>query len=484
MTFPQAPAGRCLLMCSLALAVTAHAQQATEPAIKDFLADTGGTYVGAGGIISLDNKLMSNAATPKDFVVAVGQGQADMSKAGFGIAWAPWRSKLFDKLSLDIRRSAVGQDYTGGLSARIFSAMTLSYAQNHREIDKLLYPQSAWALFTEYYPRVDDDPAVRAYKWIVGLPSVAGAAVPGASCKALSDVREAAYAASPPDASQSNAGASMVAAGALRAPSGVALKLASAKTGTRAKWPSPGIGPLAMSAAAPGTVTADHERLQPAPNLAAEYEVVKRAAISARAAVAAGDATKLPELRDAEELQKLVGDCANEALEVSRQQWNAAKLTLLAGRGTIKGPNVGDPTLSLGTHIQLGYQWAPADNKDMLLKLTLHHARNALDIDTLNKTPAFGSRTLAALRYMYGWGEDRQLFYLAEVSNLNQRSAGVMSGAFKYVLGVDKKLADSLWLELRYGRSQVRASEKEETKAMANLKFSFDSELAALKPAR
>lgn len=433
---------RCLMPFVLACAggvTQVHADEVADPKIKDFLADTGATYVGAAGIINLDDKLISNVATPKDFVVAIGQGQANLSQAGFGIAFAPGRS-VFDLVSVDIKQHAQSQSWFDRYTARrLWNSTTFSYAQNKREVAKVDYTQKAYAGHVEYFLDVKDDPAVAAYRWIVG-PWDDAKSGDKLACKALQMARK------------------------------------------------PQAGPAVLSRARTRAQRAAPDDDKTPPNLVAEYREAKALADGMRPLVvlarARGDANADKAAgvqKGAEDLQQLIKDCAAEALEKSRAKWNASKFTLLVGKGTIRGPNAADPRLSLGTHVQLGYQMAPPHSKDSLFKVTLHRASGALNLDSLGKTPTYQSRTLAAARYTYGHGEDRQMYFLGEISNASAKNAGVASGAFKYAVGLDKKLADSLWLELRVGRSMVRNADKDETKAIANLKFSFDSELAALK---
>ncbi len=441
----------------------AAAQDAAPPKISDFLADTGATYVGAAGIISLDDKLVTSVSTPKDFVVSLGQGKNSVSQNGFGIAFAPGRSK-FQKLAVDI--SQYGKDDPAGLVGwernyahhwrRLLNSTTLSYAENKRSIDPVDYRQKAVALHVEYFLNFNDDPAVAAYRWIIGAASQNDN--PGDSaCQSLASLRKAT---SGPSAAQQGVTAT--------------LNRQDVKT---------------VASGVPGS--------DPVPNLALEHAALKKLAdgmrpkvVLARARAGAdgaqGEAQKQAEaeaeaLKAVEDTQKLVLDCADEALKKSRAKWNSTKFTLLWGKGSISATQPGAPRYSLGTHVQLGFQIAPPDPSDSLFTFTARRAAKAVDVDSLNTAPTYKSSSLIAARYTYGYNPGRTLYYLAEISNASAKNATVASGAFKYAIGVDKKLDDSMWLELRIGKSLVRTGETSETKAMANLKFSFDSELAGLR---
>jgi hypothetical protein len=73
--------------------------------------------------------------------------------------------------------------------------------------------------------------------------------------------------------------------------------------------------------------------------------------------------------------------------------------------------------------------------------------------------------------------ETQDLYALAEVSNAKATSTNV-SNIFKYAVGVDKRLMDGVWIELRLGRNHTQDGKSEQTTALMNLKFSPKSSLA------
>lgn len=438
-----------LAALSVALASPSMAEDAAAPKISDFLADTGATYVGAAGIISLDDKLVTNVSSPRDFVFAIGQGRADGQSNGFGVAFAPGRAK-FETFAVDIRKygDADARDFFsmeefGKRWRRLLNSATISYAQNTRTMDSVDYRQRAAALHLEYFFHYDDDPTVAAYRTIMGL------AKPGpeaGACSSLAALRGAARSPTPEFAERNSA---------------VVASLA--PKDARPKDPQPPVPNL----------------VQESRNAAAE--VKKERARSGAAAAAPSRAASAPSSEiTAEDLQKLVQDCADEALTASRAKWNATKFTLLVGKGDLRGPNAADPRLSLGQHVQLGFQIGPDAWENTLFTFTARHTARGLNLDSVGTTPTYHSGMLWAARGTYGVTSDRGMYGIAEVSDARSKNAGVASGAFKWAVGFDKKLADSMWVEIRYGKAVLRSGESSETKLMANAKFAFDSELSGL----
>lgn len=466
------------LIVLVAVAIPCLAEEVTPPKISDFLADTGATYVGAAGIINLDDKLVTNVSSPKDFVLSVGQGKADDSKNGFGVAYAPGRAK-FTTFAVDITQygnaepaAVFSMEGYQQRWRRLLNSATISYAQNTRTLDSVDYRQRAAALHVEYFYKYNDDPTVAAYQLIAGVPGNDG----GKSCKQLADLRAAA---------RSRA----VVAAAANAPKDLLVRVLAPEPAAADASP-PAAPNLAQEhkRAAEESLKARRAKKAPVAAAAAAEAASRPMATSlaqsdrdaAAKAVAAATATVGGETVTSEDLERLAQECADEALAASRAKWNATKFTLLVGKGDIRGPNADDPRLSLGQQVQLGFQIGPDFWNNTLFTFTARHTARALNIDSLASTPTYSSGMLWAARATYGFGADRTLYGVAEVSDARSKNAGVAAGAFKYALGLDKRLADSMWFELRLGRAVLRSGETSETKVMANAKFSFDSELAGL----
>jgi uncharacterized protein YkwD len=163
--------------------------------------------------------------------------------------------------------------------------------------------------------------------------------------------------------------------------------------------------------------------------------------------------------------------CYADGAAQARKRWNAAQIALVAGQGWIKGGDSGARKVSLGRNVALTGAFGPNDNS--LVNVTLRRASSEVDLTTLqDAAPTFKSSTLVAARYTVGYGEARDFYGLAEISNVKASKATIANSAFKYALGVDKRLMEGVWLELRVGRNRTMDGGKEQTTALFNLKFS------------
>lgn len=163
--------------------------------------------------------------------------------------------------------------------------------------------------------------------------------------------------------------------------------------------------------------------------------------------------------------------CFADGVAQARKKWNAAQIALVAGEGWIKGTDSGANKLSLGRNTALTGAFGPNDNS--LVNITVRRVSSEVDLTTLLDTaPTFKSSTLVAARYTVGYGDARDFYGIAEISNAKASKATIANSAFKYALGVDKRLMDGVWLEFRVGRNRTMDDGKEQTTALFNLKFS------------
>jgi len=158
--------------------------------------------------------------------------------------------------------------------------------------------------------------------------------------------------------------------------------------------------------------------------------------------------------------------CIQEQL--SRLPWNSGRMSVSYGDGRVSPIGGGGPSYSLGQHFNLNAQY-PVHTSG-LIQVSLRHARDALNIDTLGDTqPEIKGSSLMAARYTYGGQDDTELRVMAEVSNSKSSSATAFRDAFMYAIGIDKKLMGGTWLEFRLGRSRVNQNGDEQTVGLLNL---------------
>lgn len=172
-------------------------------------------------------------------------------------------------------------------------------------------------------------------------------------------------------------------------------------------------------------------------------------------------------------------ECISTAVKDAGVRWNSSQLAVTLGQGWIRSPAASASRLSLSRQLSVTGAWAP--NKEGLINLTVRHIDKELDLDTIAADPpAHSSATLAAVRYTLGFGDDKDFYALAEVSNVSKKRNTVADGAFKYALGVDKKFGENMWLEFRLGRNRTATDNGSQTVALLNLKISPSSGVASL----
>lgn len=167
--------------------------------------------------------------------------------------------------------------------------------------------------------------------------------------------------------------------------------------------------------------------------------------------------------------------CVNDAIERAKAKWNAGQFALTVGEGRINKPTSGSGSLSLGRMFSLTVALGP--NPDSLVNITLRRNDKALDLTTLATTPSYKSSTLVGARWTYRAIDTQDLYALAEISNA-RASTTAASNVFKYALGVDKRLSEGMWLELRVGRNRTQDGKADQTTALMSLKFAPQSSLA------
>lgn len=166
--------------------------------------------------------------------------------------------------------------------------------------------------------------------------------------------------------------------------------------------------------------------------------------------------------------------CVDDAIGEAKAKWNASQFALTIGEGRIRNPAAGSSNLSLGRQASLTLALGP--NVDSLVNITLRRTSKSLDLATIATTPAYKSSSLVGARWTYRAMDTKDLYAIAEVSNAKGTTT-VNNSVFKYAFGVDKRLSESMWLELRMGRNHTQDGKTEQTTALASVKFSPETSL-------
>lgn len=134
---------------------------AEEPSDKDpiskYLVDVDGGSVAAASLISLDKSAVTTIQRAQDLAVVLKPFGGDKESAGFGMSITPARTELIP---------VSGRSYYENPLVRLGSNLTLSYAQNDKDVGEKKYKQYAYSLDTHYYFERDQDPSVLfSVKW-------------------------------------------------------------------------------------------------------------------------------------------------------------------------------------------------------------------------------------------------------------------------------------------------------------------------------
>lgn len=164
--------------------------------------------------------------------------------------------------------------------------------------------------------------------------------------------------------------------------------------------------------------------------------------------------------------------CVRDGYASAKAKWNASQMGITLGKGWIRGPTGGLARTSLAEHAAVTVGYSTKRMPDSLFNVTLRRVSHEVDTSTLAGTPTFKSSSLVAARYTYGHGDNQDTFLLAEISNAKESKLTEANATFKHALGLDRKIADGIWIEFRLGRSRVTNGDGLETKALLNLKIS------------
>lgn len=173
--------------------------------------------------------------------------------------------------------------------------------------------------------------------------------------------------------------------------------------------------------------------------------------------------------------------CAQKAMNEAAAKWNSSRIGLTIGQGWVTGSAAGSPRLSLGQHFSLSAALALPGMESSLLNVTVRHTRREVDLSTLAGTPAYKQGTQAAARFTYdAGGTTKNAYVLAEISTVKSDTLTQSSTAFRQALGVDYKVGNGMWIELRYGRVRDADGSGTQNKTLMNFKFSPEAGIPKL----
>jgi hypothetical protein len=167
--------------------------------------------------------------------------------------------------------------------------------------------------------------------------------------------------------------------------------------------------------------------------------------------------------------------CVDTAIARAKAKWNASQVSLTYGEARLRNAATGADDLRMGRVASMAIAMAP--NEDSLVNLTVKRNDKGLNTATITGAPSYKSSNLAGLRFTYRAMDAKDLYVLAEMSNAKASNVP-NDNVFKYALGVDKRIAEGIWVELRLGRKSSATGQAAQNAALMSLKLSPQSSLA------
>lgn len=166
--------------------------------------------------------------------------------------------------------------------------------------------------------------------------------------------------------------------------------------------------------------------------------------------------------------------CVTKLQTALAKKWNVSRFSLSAGTAWIKSDTMSNTHAGHTVAASLIYGF---DHLGM--KLLSEGAALAVTVRHSNREPVLQdfaagavnrrSSTLAALRLSGGTEIWRGL---AEISNARSSDTTATNDVFKHALGLDVRVAEGTWINLRLGKHRKSSGEGTETKSLMNLSFS------------
>lgn len=416
-----------------------------EQGIEGLLIDNAKGAVSAASLAGIDADIVGVVENVRDFSLLV--NAFDRDAKGFGLAITPARTKFpIPNISL--------QDYGApdAYMTRLIGSTTLSYAQGKQSLSGRDFTRRAFSVATSAYWRADDDPVVvvakakqcttAAFDRIPDRPAISAAVANTAAALAILEDK-------------------------------AAKEDAAGKKDGPARTEIAGIERMAAA----GDEGAKNEleairqarlvRLESEGNAAARTELL---ALRQRQAREAGRVDEAIE----KEALKAFNACVDAVLAKHAEKWNRTRYSISFATGAIKPTDGAGSSETLGqtlaASVLYGFDGVKALEERAALALTVRRTRKDPVLDTLGTdSVSFKSSTLVAARISGGSSIFRGL---AEASNAKSSEPSASQRTFTRALGIDYRVMDGLWLNLRYGKQRKIDGSGNETGSLLTLNYS------------
>lgn len=395
--------------------------------IESLFIDSSAGSVSAASLAGADGDPTTVVENVKDFSVLL--GALDASTPGFGIAITPARTKFpFPSINL--------HEYKDSRWLQLLGALTFAYAQSKEAIDGVDYRRQAVSVATSGYFRSSDDPVVVVARAVDpasdGKTSCARVAFsqieldgPGTDLTQPEIDRLVQLARLERDAANKDPAAADKAAAAQREIEAIEAK---ARAGDKT-----------------AILEAEYIQKQKALRLAPQGS-------AARARLLQG--SRLPAEQEKAALDAF-NTCVDAALKKHAEKWNRSRYSISYATGSIKPTDGSTSSTGLGQTLALsvlyGFDGVKYLDERAAITLTVRRNDNEPILETLGGTVREKDSTLAAIRLSGGSSVFRGLI---ELNNAKDDEVTSMQRTMRRAIGVDFRIMEGLWLNLRYGKQR------------------------------
>jgi hypothetical protein len=203
------------------------------------------------------------------------------------------------------------------------------------------------------------------------------------------------------------------------------------------------------------------------------YEAFKGCDARRKAEAAAQNANDAGDIDERKKQQQLAVEadkkCKDEDNNKNKAAWNAGRIAISYGQGWIRPESTSGSKESLGKAATLS-AIAPLGSTSAI-NVALRRTVHEVDLTTLQASPSYKSSTLVAARFTQAAPDNGDLRAIAEVSNAKSSAVTASNSAFKYAVGVDKKIYEGIWLQFRIGRNRTADGTSSQTTSLLALSW-------------
>lgn len=412
-----------------------------DRSIEGLLVDNAAGTISATTLAGIDGGSVDVVENVRDFSLLV--NALDPNAKGFGLSVTPARTKFpVPAISL------VEYGRPDAHLNRLIASITVSYAQGKVDVSGVDYTNRAFAIGTSGFWKAQDDPVVAV-----------------ANAKECKDAAFDAIPDEPPSRPQSEVDELVRL---------TRLEAAAAGGDVQAKGQVEEI----LTNAAAGDQQAKKQR-----------EVIDDAKM-ARLAKDGDQKAKNALAKKIRNAQRFSGDveraaleafsaCAEIVLKKQSEKWNRTRYSVSLAAGSTRPSDRSGSGTSLGktlaASVLYGFDGIEALRDRAAITFTARYSRSEPVLDTLGtSTVKFKNSNLAALRLSGGSSIFRGLI---EVSNARASDVTTSQRDFRRALGIDYRVMDGLWLNVRYGKQRKVEGGGDETGSFLILNYSPGAKL-------